>query len=140
MKEKEYIRWTGRGGRFPKEREEGRYGNTREQFFDAPLCERRAVLTEGEREYIKNIITPFRNKVAGIRKLKQPIFRNCPGRPPKNNFEYVLQILYNQRYNSCVGGGIWQYDVIWLPSFSNTSKAFENLEPDHIYSLSFLCL
>ena len=139
MKEKEYIEWTGYSGRSKKAKEEGRYGNTRETFFDAPLCERRNVLTEEEREYIKNIIAPFRNKVAGIRKLKQPISRNRPGRPPKNNFEYVLQILYNRRYVS-INGGIWGYDAIWLPPFPNTSKAFENLEPNNIYSLSFLCL
>ena len=62
MKEKGYIKWTAIEGRSPKEREEGRYGNTREIFFDAPHWERKNVLTEEEREYIKNIIAHINNE------------------------------------------------------------------------------
>ena len=127
MKEKEYISKCGIEWDESITNKMG-YGNTRTKSYEAKLCDRRKMLTEEEREYIKNIIAPFRNKTCGIRKLKQ--WRD----------EYVLQILYNKRYNSCIGGGMWQYDAIWLPSFSNTSKVFENLEPDHIYSLDFLCL
>ena len=126
MEERKYCstNYIDMGDVYPKQT--GKYGNSRSRFYEANINERRAVLTEEEREYIKNIIAPFRNKVTGIRKLKQ-------------STEYQMQILYNQRYVS-INGGMWGYDAIWLPPFPITSKAYENLEEDKIYLLDFLCL
>lgn len=102
------------------------YGNTRCTYFFTHIYERKNLLTEEERQYIKNVITPFRNRVSGIRKLED------------YSHSYVLQILYDRCYDS--RHDVMHYEVIWLPSFPKTDKAFQNLNCNEVYTLEFLCL
>lgn len=77
------------------------------------------ILDDVEKNYLSNIIKPFRNKVKGIRKISSPT----------ENFEYIRIYYHDHDYTN----------VLNFPDFK-VGKMYKGMELDELYTLKELGL
>jgi hypothetical protein len=77
------------------------------------------ILDDIEKEYLSNVIKPFRNRVLYISKIDA-----------RNRNSYFIEMRINNN----------GMDYVVLPNFSYSAKMYTNMKPDHHYTLKELNL